>query len=86
MGIRGISGKSGIIAGQNINFILRIMTLHAAGRLDFDDLRIPYRAVAADLDTGEMVVLDRGDLALAMRASMSIPAFLTPVERGSRAG
>ena len=35
----------------------------------FDDLPIPFRAVAADLETGDAVILDRGDLALAMRAN-----------------
>src|SRR5262245_32139769 len=80
----GISGQSGFIAGQTVTFILRGLTLHTTGIERFDDLPIPYRAVAADLDTGEMVVLDHGDLAMAMRASMSIPGAFTPVEIDGR--
>src|SRR5699024_9026284 len=47
---------------------------------NFDDLPIPYRAVAADLITGEAVVLDHGRLSTAVRASMSIPGLMEPVE------
>jgi len=42
-------------------------------------LPIPYRAVATDMVTGKMVVLDRGDLATAMRASMAVPGAFAPV-------
>jgi len=47
---------------------------------DFDQLPIPFRAVATDLASGDSVVLARGDLARAVRASMSIPVFFPPVE------
>lgn len=46
--------------------------------LDFSDLPIPYAAVATDIVTGEAVVLRRGNLASAMRASMAIPGLFTP--------
>jgi len=46
----------------------------------FDNLRIPFRAVTTDLVTGERVVLDSGDLAEALRATMAIPLAITPVE------
>jgi len=46
---------------------------------DFDRLPIPYRAVATDMLTGDMVVLDHGDIATAMRASMAIPGAFAPV-------
>jgi NTE family protein len=84
VGKGGASGPSGLTTGSRIEFIFRNLTLGAIGVHDFDDLPIPYRAVAADLDSGEPVVLDRGELALAMRASMSIPAVFTPVELGGR--
>src|SRR5437867_6233413 len=58
----------GLVAGQKIGFALESMTLHVAGVRDFDRLPIPFRAVATDLGNGEMVVLDRGNLADAMRA------------------
>src|SRR5699024_3772436 len=46
----------------------------------FDELTIPFRAVAADLVTGNEVVLSAGRLSTAVRASMTIPGFIEPVE------
>jgi NTE family protein len=51
---------------------------------DFDSLPIPYRAVAADLETGKEVVLAAGSLAKAIRASMAVPAAFDPVEIDGR--
>ncbi|MEI2782733.1 MAG: patatin-like phospholipase family protein [Candidatus Competibacter sp.] len=70
----------GLLEGQNLLLLLEELSLPAASVHDFDKLRIPYRAVAADLATGEAVVLGSGELAKAMRASMSIPSALVPVE------
>jgi NTE family protein len=80
----GVTGKglklpAGLIAGQKLNLQLRRLTLHTTAVADFDALPIAYRAVAADLATGDPVVLADGDLATAMRASMSIPGVFTPV-------
>jgi NTE family protein len=70
----------GFLEGQNLLLILEQLSLPAAHVHDFDELRIPYRAVATDLATGKSVVLGSGELAKAMRASMSIPSALVPVE------
>lgn len=51
---------------------------------DFDHLGMPFRAVATDIVTGSPAVLGSGDLALALRASMSLPAVLTPVDIDGR--
>ena len=48
--------------------------------LTFDELPTPFRAVAVDLRTAKFVVLDHGSLALAMRATMSLPLIFPPVE------
>jgi len=72
----------GVIEGQHLNFVLHDLVAHTRRIHDFDALPIPYRAVAADIVTGEAVVLKEGDLALAMRASMSIPGVFAPVEIG----
>lgn len=72
----------GAIEGQHLNFVLHDLVAHTSRIHDFDKLPIPFRAVAADIVTGEPVVLAEGDLALAMRASMSIPGVFTPVELG----
>lgn len=52
--------------------------------VDIRDLPIPYRAVAADLYTGEEVIFDRGPLFDAIRASISIPSLFRPVKYGYR--
>jgi len=80
VGEHGFNNRPGIAVGENIEFGLRMLTAHAPGPRSFDELRIPFRAVAADLDTGEAVVLDHGDLTDALRASMSIPGVFAPVE------
>jgi NTE family protein len=60
------------------------VTLPVTGVRDFDDLSIPFRAIAGDLETGEAVVLDSGQLGQAIRASMTVPAALAPIEIDGR--
>ena len=50
---------------------------------DFDQLPTPFRCVATDLVSGESVVLSKGSLPIAMRATMSLPGIFTPVKTGS---
>ncbi len=69
----------GVVQGQKLDLILRNLTLPVSNVPDFDDLPIPFRAIASDITTGEMHVMDSGDLALAIRASMSVPGVLAPV-------
>lgn len=66
--------------GAKVEQVLRDILKDHPYDTDFDKLPIPFRAVAADLATGKMVVLKQGQLANALRASMSIPAAFTPVE------
>ncbi len=68
------------VAGQKLAFAFETEALHTEGLVGFDELIVPFRAVATDLLSGEMVVLERGSLVRALRASMSIPGFFSPVE------
>ncbi|HSG28236.1 MAG TPA: patatin-like phospholipase family protein, partial [Candidatus Krumholzibacterium sp.] len=79
-GIRGFSLRfpPGILDGQKVDLMLKRETLDVSGIDDFDDLSIPFRAVAADIVTGDAVVIGRGDLALALRASMALPGIFAP--------
>jgi len=54
--------------------------LNLPDSVDFDSLPIPYRCVATDIINTEEVILQRGNLARAMRASMSIPGAFKPVK------
>jgi NTE family protein len=76
---RRISGPGGIIRSTSIESVLREYVAQARAVEKFDDLPIPYRAVATDMLSGTMVVLDHGDIATAMRASMAIPGAFAPV-------
>jgi NTE family protein len=75
-----IKPPRGVILGQKLGLTLRRLAARAAHRVSFDDLRVPFRAVATNLETGEPVILESGNLALAMRASMSVPGVFPPVE------
>ena len=70
----------GTTSGYKFEFLLTDMIGLAAGResRSFDTLPIPFRAVAMDLENGSMKVFDSGVLVKAMRASMSVPAFIAP--------
>jgi len=69
----------GLIQGQKLQLILREQLLHVSGVRDYDQLPIPFRAVASNIETGEPYVMSSGDLALSARASMSAPGLFSPV-------
>jgi len=71
---------SGAIQGQNVILALQKMTEHVSHIRQFSDLPRPFKVIATDIVTGEMVILDHGELAVAMRASMGVPAVFAPIE------
>lgn len=75
---------SGAILGQNIDLAIQRLTAHVSHITDFDNLRIPFRAVATDIAKGDAIVLDSGSLAIAMRASMAVPSVFSPVHLDGR--
>ena len=74
----------GLVAGVSIEGFFRVLGEPASGIDDFSKLPIPFRAMATDIETGDSVVLDRGSIAQAMRASMAVPGALAPVEINGR--
>ncbi len=74
----------GFIQGQKLQETLRQLTLPFSNTTEFDQLPTPFRAVATDLETGKAVVLDRGDLSIVMRASISAPGVFAPVDYQGR--
>ena len=79
MSREGIVVPGGLVNTSNIEDLLRSYVATARLETSFDRLPIPFRAVATDMVSGQMVVLDDGDLATAMRASMAIPGAFAPV-------
>jgi len=69
----------GLIQGQKLLLLLRQILASTWKIDDFDDLPIPYRAVAADILSGKPVVWSKGDLVLAIRSSMSVPGAFAPL-------
>jgi NTE family protein len=76
---KGFVVPRGLTAGQKISNLMAFLTLRVSDIEHFDGFPIPYRAVAADIVTGEEVILDHGSLPDAMRASMAVPGVFTPV-------
>ncbi|MGA9030898.1 MAG: patatin-like phospholipase family protein, partial [Sulfuricaulis sp.] len=72
------------IRGQKFDLALNRLTLPVVNVKDFNRLPIPYRAVAADIETGKAVVLAKGSLSMSIRASMAVPAAFDPVEIDGR--
>jgi NTE family protein len=81
LGVRG--GKlllpKGAVTGVQLETVLRRLA-KVKGYRRFDQLPIPFRAVATDLVTGKAKVFSEGELATAMRASMSVPGVIAPAE------
>ena len=70
----------GAVSSRGLDALLRRYTLPVRGVREFDRLPIPFRAVATDLESGAAVVLTHGDLAQALRSSMSVPGVFPPTE------
>ena len=70
----------GMSDGQRFLTLLQELTSHVPPDVSFDQLRIPFRAVATRYRDGQMTVFRQGSLHLAIRASMAAPAVFAPVE------
>lgn len=78
---RGIALPTALNSGQQVDFLLARIAGPYGTLASFDDLPTPFRALAVDLISARQVVLDKGSLASAMRATMSLPGVFPPVER-----
>ena len=73
---------AGLNPGESLSLFLSRSTLGYSDVSDFDQLPTPFRCVATDLVSGDSVVLSKGSLPTAMRATMSLPGIFTPVKLG----
>lgn len=76
-----ISLPQGVIKGQNVLNLLCGLTGNVPSDMDFSKLPIPYACVAANLETGQEIVLTQGSLPTAMYASMAVPGIFQYPER-----
>ena len=77
---RGIVLPPSLNSGHQVDLLITRITAAYYAEPTFATLPTPFKVVAVDLRTAEAVVLDRGSLARAMRATMSLPAVFPPVE------
>lgn len=81
VGNRSLGIAKGVVSGVQLQSVLRQLA-KLKGYYRFDELPIPFRAVATDLVTGKPVIFKEGDIANVMRASMSVPGAVAPAEFG----
>lgn len=81
---RKIELPSAVSKGQSVFNVFSQLTEHVHHVDDFSELAIPFFCIATDLETGEEIVLDKGFLPEAIRASGSFPGLLSPVKMGDR--
>jgi len=81
---RSLVLRKGVVSGVQIESLLRQLTEQSGSVADFTQLPVPFSAVATDIRTGEVVILNHGSLSQALRASMAIPGVVTPVEIDGR--
>jgi len=72
--------KTGLVKGRKINDMLRTII----GDIEFGDLDIPFTCVAADIWTGEEVLIKEGLVRKGVRASCSVPVILKAIRREGR--
>lgn len=82
---RHIETARGLIQGQKLKLFFNSLVGAEHGTRAIEDLGLPLSIIATDIGTGERVVYREGDLTAAMRASMSVPGLLAPIDyRGKR--
>lgn len=70
--------KKGLVSGEKAENYIRELIKNKT----FEELEIPLYIVSVDINKGQQIVFDKGDVASAVRASMAIPGVFTPVEMG----
>lgn len=77
---RKIQLRQGLYSGELIDLLLAHYTSQAYVYNSFSDLPLPFLCIGTNLEDGSSVILDKGILHQAMRASMSIPSYFTPIK------
>jgi NTE family protein len=81
---QGMQIQPGMVAGEKIKLFFNQLVDADLGEREIQELPLPLAIVATDIGTGERVVLRSGSLTKAMRASMSVPGLMAPIEHQNR--
>jgi len=78
-----LSYPSGLTSAQKLSDLLADLTMTAGYRAagEFDNLRVPFRAVVTDMVSGQSIAIGEGDLGEALRAGLAVPLIFTPVDK-----
>ena len=76
--------QTGLINGQELNVKFSELFFHVYNVRNFDHLPIPFKCMATDLETGDLVIMDTGNLITALRATMAIPSVFSAVNRDGK--
>ncbi len=75
---------TGVITGQELNMQFSELFFHVYNIHNFNDFKIPFKCMATDLETGDLVVMDTGNIITALRATMAIPSVFSAVTRDNK--
>ncbi len=75
---------TGVITGQQLNMKFSELFFHVYYIRNFNDLKIPFKCMATDLETGDLVVMDTGNIITALRATMAIPSVFSAVTKDGK--
>ena len=75
---------TGVITGQELNMKFSELFFHVYNIRDFDHFKIPFKCMATDLETGDLIVMDTGNIITALRATMAIPSVFSAVTRDNK--
>jgi NTE family protein len=81
---QGLHYQGGVVAGQKIKLFFNALVRSNQGEHNIESLPLPLSIIATDIGSGERVVLRDGSLSQAMRASMSVPGLLAPLDYRGR--
>ena len=81
---KGVVAPPGVVSGQKIKLFFNQLVHASEGERLIEQLPLPVSIIATDIGTGERVVLRDGSLTLAMRASMSVPGLMAPLDYRGR--
>ena len=81
---KGVEYQAGVVAGQKIKLFFNRLVHSDLGERNIEALPLPLAIIATDIGNGDRVVIRDGSLSKAMRASMSVPGLMAPVDHAGR--
>lgn len=75
---------TGVITGQELSTKFSELFFPVYNIRDFNKLKIPFKCMATDLETGDLIVMDTGNIITALRATMAIPSVFSAVTRNNK--